>query len=71
MAKEQWGHDVQLVDSAATMAEETANLLATRGIATANGPATLLCALTDEARIDEVGARFLGHSLGAIERVDL
>ncbi len=71
VAQERWGHAVQLVDSAATMAEETAALLQQHGLATNASAGTLRCALTDEARIDEVGARFLGHSLGPIERVDL
>jgi len=70
VADERWGRTITLVDSAATMAEETADLLAERGLA-AKGPGGLVCAVTDDARIDEVGARFLGHSLGKVERVDL
>jgi hypothetical protein len=31
----------------------------------------LRCYVTDDARIAEVGERFLGRSLGAVERVDL
>lgn len=69
-ADERWGRRITLVDSAATMAEETAAMLAERGL-TASGPGGLRCALTDDARLDEVGARFLGHPLGEIERVDL
>ncbi|MEO6954355.1 MAG: glutamate racemase [Polyangia bacterium] len=70
VAQERWGHDITLVDSAAAMAEETETLLAVRGLETTL-PATFTCAVTDDARIDEIGARFLGRSLGPIERVDL
>lgn len=70
VARERWGHDVVLVDSAAAMAEETEALLASCGLAT-TAPATFTCAVTDDARIDEIGARFLGRSLGPVERVDL
>jgi glutamate racemase len=65
-----WQRELTLVDSAATMAEETAALIAQRGLADERTP-TFTCAVTDDARIDEVGARFLGRSLGPIERVDL
>jgi glutamate racemase len=72
LAAEQWGRPVTLVDSAATMAEETAALLDAGALAAPAGDTgALRCALTDEARIDEVGARFLGRPLGEIERVDL
>ncbi len=71
VAKERWPHPVTLVDSAATMAEETEVLLARHGLASGATTGSLRCMLTDEARIDEVGARFLGHSLGELERVDL
>ena len=66
-----FGRPITLVDSAAAMAEETAALLAARGLSTPTGVGALRCALTDEARMDEVGARFLGRPLGTIERVDL
>jgi glutamate racemase len=71
LADERFGRKMTLVDSAATMAEETAQLLSERGLLTNATQGTLHCALTDDARIDEVGARFLGRSLGEIERVDL
>jgi glutamate racemase len=71
LAAERWGRAITLVDSAATMADETAELLGARGLLATGELGTLRCALTDEARIDEVGARFLGRSLGEIERVDL
>jgi glutamate racemase len=71
LAEERWGRRIAVVDSAATMAEETAALLHERGLANEDGPGSLRVLVTDEARIDEVGGRFLGRSLGAIERVDL
>ena len=72
VARERWGRDVMLVDSAAAMAEETEVLLERLGPEKRTTlPATFTCAVTDDARIDEIGARFLGRSLGPIERVDL
>jgi glutamate racemase len=72
LADERWGRPVTLVDSAATMVAETDELLGARGLRAAPGAiGELRCALTDEARVDEVGERFLGRTLGAIERVDL
>ena len=68
---ERWGHPVTLVDSATTMAEETATLLTARGLTAIGGEGSLRCAVTDDARFDEIGARFLGRSLGELERVDL
>ncbi len=63
-------HPVKLVDSAAAMARATERLLSERD-ALSVGPGSLSCCVTDDARIDEVGMRFLGESLGEIERVDL
>jgi glutamate racemase len=72
LADERFARPMTLVDSAATMAEETAALLGAQGLLTTAGArGRLRCALTDDARIDEVGARFLGAPLGEIERVDL
>ena len=67
-AQERWQHDIVMVDSAGTMAEETVTLL--RDHAEDAAP-RFTCAVTDDARIDEVGAKFLGRHLGALERVDL
>jgi len=71
VAEARFGRAITLVDSAATMAEETAAVLAARGLLTKDASGSLHCALTDEARIEEIGTRFLGRSLGAVERVDL
>ncbi len=71
ITSERWGHPVTLVDSATTMAEETATLLTARGLTAIGGEGSLRCAVTDDARFDEIGARFLGRSLGELERVDL
>ena len=72
LANDRWGRSITLVDSAETMANETANILQADNLATHGAEAaTLRVAVTDEARIDEVGARFLGHALETIERVDL
>jgi glutamate racemase len=67
-AQTRWQHDIVIVDSAGTMAEETVALLEGRAD---DALRTFTCAVTDDARIDEVGAKFLGRHLGAIERVDL
>jgi glutamate racemase len=75
VTEELWQHPVTLVDSAQAMAEATAALLNDRGLL-APGPAPLAeprltCFVTDEARVAEVGARFLGTSLDKVELVDL
>jgi glutamate racemase len=70
VSRELFGHDIAVVDSAAAMAEATRTSLAERNQLAA-GPGTLTTCVTDEARIDEVGARFLGRPLGEIRRVDL
>jgi glutamate racemase len=72
VARELFGHDVVLIDSADAMARATHALLDGEGKTHAsleNG--ALTCFVTDDARIDEVGARFLGRHLGAVTRVDL
>ena len=63
-----------LVDSAQAMAEVGARASSSgstllRG--DADGHGALRCYVTDDARIDEVGHRFLGRHLGEIIRVDL
>jgi len=85
VARELWHHPVALVDSAQAMAEATAKLLGERHLlAPASAPAEdrkagpvprvpsrLACFVTDEARVAEVGARFLGSALDGVELVDL
>lgn len=67
-----WPHAVTLVDSAAAMATATALELSRLGLRSpAEMPRPLRCFVTDEARVAEVGARFLGRSLGDVELVDL
>jgi glutamate racemase len=80
---ELWRHPVALVDSAQAMAEATAAVLEKHhllvptepAIPTPNPPAPsqqrLTCYVTDEARVAEVGSRFLGDALEDIELVDL
>lgn len=76
VAAELFSHPVTLVDSAQEMAEATAKLLTERGLLAPPADANslenrLTCYVTDEARVGEVGARFLGRSLADIELVDL
>jgi glutamate racemase len=83
VAAELWGRPLVLVDSAAAMAEAAAAELAARHLLSDPPPAPstepplrratdrLRCFVTDEARVAEVGARFLGRDLGSIELVDL
>lgn len=74
---ELWQHPVQLVDSAQVMAEAAAQRLSVAGLLQAavsdvtESASRLRCFVTDEARVAEVGARFLGYDLGRIEVVDL
>jgi len=71
VARELFGHEVVLVDSAEAMAVAARAALESRGLARTDGAGGLTCYVTDEARIDEVGARFLGAPLGALHRADL
>jgi glutamate racemase len=71
VARELFGHEVVLVDSAEAMAAAAREALGTRGLSRTDGDGRLTCYVTDEARIDEVGARFLGAPLGTIHRADL
>jgi glutamate racemase len=71
-----WRRPVALVDSAGAMARAAERELARLGLlALPAGPRApgeaLHCFLTDEARFAELGARFLGHPLERVERVDL
>jgi glutamate racemase len=70
VARARFGHEVALVDSAVTMARAIGELLQARALLGGGGGEAVFC-VTDEARIDEIGARFLGHPLGPVERVDL
>jgi glutamate racemase len=70
VGRELFGHELTLVDSADAMASAAYHELARLGILRGSAGA-LTCYVTDDARIDEVGARFLGRHLGDITRVDL
>jgi glutamate racemase len=69
VAADVFGHVVTLVDSAEAMARAVEAKLPSIGAATT--PATFRCFVTDEARIDEIGGRFLGRTLEHVERADL
>jgi glutamate racemase len=71
VGRELFGHDVELVDSSQVMAEEAEAELSRLGLRREGAPGGLKCYVTDDARIGEVGARFLGRPLGSVERVDL
>jgi glutamate racemase len=72
-----WRHPVTFVDSAQAMARAAARELAARGLLTDGAaaspppPQRLSCYVTDEARFPELAARFLGHPLAHVEKVDL
>jgi glutamate racemase len=71
VARELFGHELVLVDSAEAMAREAHAELTRLGLLRAAGPGALRCYVTDDARIDEVGSRFLGRHIGEVLRVDL
>jgi len=78
VASELWGHPVMLVDSAEAMAVATEKLLARQDLLARETEGTnlhptdrLRCFVTDEARVADVAARFLGRSLPQVELVDL
>lgn len=82
-----WRHPVRLVDSAQAMAVAAQQSLESMGLLRTpeatipessgsvvhrrRGVDRLRCYVTDEARVAEVGARFLGRDLAGIEIVDL
>lgn len=66
-----WRHPVALVDSAQAMARACARELRALGLESDAEVGSLACCVTDETRFDELGARFLGHPLEHVERVDL
>jgi glutamate racemase len=71
VARELFGHELQLVDSAESMAQAARAELERLGLLRPDASGSLRCYVTDDARIDEVGSRFLGRHLGEILRVDL
>jgi glutamate racemase len=71
VAAELFGHEVVLVDSAEAMARAAREALAEKALLNHDGAGSLRCFVTDDARIGEVGARFLGRTLGEVVRVDL
>lgn len=78
VASELWGHPVNLVDSAEAMAVATEKLLAEQDLLAKGDESTelhptdrLRCFVTDEARVADVAARFLGRPLPQVELVDL
>jgi glutamate racemase len=68
-----WSHPVTIVDSAHAMARAVDRELAARTLHAhpRSTAAALDCFVTDETRFAELGARFLGHPLASVERVDL
>jgi glutamate racemase len=72
VAAEVFGRAVTLVDSAQSMADVAHGELERLGLLRdGDNRGALRCYVTDDARIDEVGHRFLGRHLGEIIRVDL
>src|SRR5262249_2480299 len=71
VARELFQRDVKLVHSAEAMAHAAHRELTLRGLERVHGATRLRCFVTDDARIAEVGQRFLGRPLDGIERVDL
>jgi glutamate racemase len=71
VAREVFGRAVTLVDSAESMADAARAELARLTLLHDGLQTRLRCYVTDDARIDEVGPRFLGRPLGPITRVDL
>jgi glutamate racemase len=68
------GPDIVLVDSALTTAEAVAEILSSKGLASAGGPATLQFLATDAPdRFARAGEIFLGQPIdpGRVELVDL
>lgn len=77
VANEVWHRSMRMVDSASTMADETLRILQQQQCLASNvslvGPLSdrLRCFVTDEARVAEIGATFLGKHLDKVELVDL
>lgn len=71
LLREVAGEKIRLIDSAETTAELAAAHLRETGQAAAGSPAACRCFVTDmPLRFQTIGERFLGRSLGEIERVD-
>ncbi len=66
-----WRHPVLLVDSAQAMARAAERALSDGKLRNETGRGALSCFVTDEARFEEVGSRFLGQKLPSVEKVDL
>jgi len=65
------GRDVALVDSAEEVAGEVAALLATEGLAGADGPGGMQCYVSDNPdRFRTIGERFLGTALREVTLVE-
>jgi glutamate racemase len=66
------GPDIQLIDSATTVAEQAAQMLAELGLANSGElPAHYHFTVTDiPLRFQTIGERFLGRSLGYVDKVD-
>ena len=78
VANDLWGHPVSLVDSAEAMAASTEKLLAMQDLLARGDDSVelhptdrLRCFVTDEARVADVAARFLGRPLPQVDLVDL
>jgi glutamate racemase len=71
VSRELTGREVILVDSANAMARATRAELQGRGALRPGADGTLRCFVTDAARIDEIGPRFLGEPLGTVAQVDI
>lgn len=65
-----WTKGIRLVDSAGAMARAARALLVEKDLA-ASERGGLECFVTDEARFEEVGSRFLGRHLEHVEKIDL
>ncbi len=71
VATELFGRELRLVDSAEAMARATDEALSAKGLLREGDSGSLDCYVTDDARIAEVGARFLGRPLTTVTRIDL
>ncbi|MSP59344.1 MAG: glutamate racemase [Myxococcales bacterium] len=69
-AERLWDRPIALVDSAQAMARAADRILSQAGLL-AGGAGGLSCFVTDDARFAEVAARFLGHPIATVEKVDL
>ena len=72
LLKQEVGNTVQLIDSAVTVAEQTAEVLQAAGLAHTGHSAaqTHYCVTDVPLRFQTVGERFLGRALGHVEKVE-